>query len=108
MTQDEFNLARRQHTSDELRTALECERIPTYMHGGLIAYITEGRPTGDFLAAILRNDFFTACRHADANNQQAIWDYSRFLFEYAPTGCYGTPAKVDEWLAAGRATHAGV
>lgn len=63
-------------------------------------YIEQGILPGRFLSAIIRNDFMEACRCADYVNQSRLCDYAKFLYNHAPENCFGSPAKVNEWIAA--------
>lgn len=73
-------------------------QIPEYMHEGLIEYITQRRPTGDFLTAVLSNDLFAAVNYADGNNQRVLPEYVKFLYSHAPQPCWHSVEKVQEWL----------
>jgi hypothetical protein len=83
---------------DRLYAALGETKIPDYMWTGLVEYIVQGRPTGDFLYAILTNDFKKACYHADDANRTALYDYGSFLFNYAPVVCWGSVQRVHDWM----------
>ncbi|MFI5222812.1 MAG: hypothetical protein ACHQX3_00985 [Nitrospirales bacterium] len=83
--------------ADRLYDALRGTRIPDYMWDGLVAYITEGRPTGGFLQAIFSNNLKEACSKADGENQGIIYDYVHFLFNNAPSACWGSPERVAQW-----------
>ena len=71
--------------------------VPAYMVGSLAHFILDGRPVGSFLQAILENDYKTACAHADADNQRALWAYANFLYNHAPIGCWGSPEAFAGW-----------
>jgi len=84
--------------ADRLHRALEASKIPGYMHHALVSYITEGKPTGGFLNAVLCNDLKGACNKADEANQVALYDYVFFLFNDAPVACWGSPERVARWM----------
>jgi len=44
----------------------------------------EDYPIGDFLTAIVRNDFCEACFHADGMNRKALYLYALFLANKLP------------------------
>jgi len=44
----------------------------------------EGYPIGDFLTAVVRNDFCEACYHADDANRKALYLYAIFLANKIP------------------------
>jgi hypothetical protein len=76
-------------------------RIPEHMHEGLLRYIEAGVPPGHFLEAVLCNDLKHACMRADAVNQQCLFDYIQFLYQYAPSIAWGSPQKYQEWIKRG-------
>lgn len=60
-------------TSDEISHISMCmEHILKWYH--------EGYPLGDFLTAIVRNDFKLACVKADSANRKALYLYALFLY----------------------------
>jgi hypothetical protein len=83
-----------------LEAGLEVSGIPDYMHDGLVMYLRYGVRPGAFLLALLSNDFMEACANADQNNQLALFRYAAFFYNL-PNACYGSRAKVDQWLKVG-------
>jgi len=75
--------------------------IPERMLGALQRYIDHGIPPGDFLTAVLSNDLREACTRADDENQQLIYEYVKFLYNYAPLGCWGSRENFHSWLKQG-------
>lgn len=72
--------------------------IPHHMIGGLYRYIEHRIPPGDFLMVVLSNDLKEACGRADDTNIKIIPNYVRFLYNDAPSQCWGSPEKVRAWL----------
>ena len=83
-----------QHAKNEAQNTL-----PGYMLEGLFAHIEQRRETGGFLTALFENDLMLLSQRADTTNQHHLYDYARWLFNYAPDGCYGSKKAVTEWLA---------
>lgn len=87
---------------DELRLRLEQRArdcgIPAYMVGGLMRYLFDRIPAGSFLDNVLSNDLMGALKCADDTNVNCLRAYGMFLYNYAPMGSYGSPAKVAAWL----------
>lgn len=75
--------------------------IPEHCRGGLRRYIERGTDVGDFLYAVLANDLRGAVRRADDTNMGHLADYVKFLYCYAPSQCWGSPAKVAAWMGEG-------
>jgi hypothetical protein len=73
-------------------------KIPDYMADGLIRYVEDGIPPGDFLTAVLENDLSEAIGRADEANIKVIPAYVFWLYNYAPIGCWGSKAKVKSWM----------
>lgn len=73
--------------------------IPAHCRDGLIGYIMHGHEPGDFLRAVLENDLKGAVSRADAANRASIANYVAFLYNYAPTPCWGSAERVHAWIA---------
>jgi len=61
-------------------------------------YIERRYPLGGFLTAVVCNDLFGACARADSSNKFLLDEYCKWLWNYAPSGCYGSPEKYKTWL----------
>lgn len=75
------------------------DRVPQHMREHIRAYVEERRPIGHFLTALLSNDLKNAALRADNENRAALVDWVGFLYEYAPSNCWGSPEIVAAWLA---------
>lgn len=73
-------------------------RIPDYMARPLSDYLLEGKPCGNFLSAVLRNDLRKAVQHADMENLRNLPAYMFFLFNRAPALSWGSDDNVDAWI----------
>jgi hypothetical protein len=72
--------------------------LPEHMREEMQGYMEHGIPTGDFLYAILCNDFVRALGHADSINTARIVDYAKFLYSEAPQICWGSEERVNAWI----------
>ena len=68
--------------------------------GGLRRYVVSRIPTGGFLRAVLENDLKSAAQQADAVNYGQLARIVEFCNDAIPFICWGSPAKVNEWLYA--------
>lgn len=75
------------------------ELVPEHMHEALKRYINEGLLPGSFLTAVLENNLREAVGAADSININRLADYIRFLYNFAPSPCWGSSAKVEAWVA---------
>ena len=50
--------------------------------------------------SIFANDFVDAATRADESNQQALFGYCYLLYN-APSGCWGSKKRVEQWIAVG-------
>jgi len=75
--------------------------LPEHMRGGMRRYIERGIPPGQFMQRLLENDFMGAIGRADDENVRALKAYSVYLYNYCPSGCYGSPERVDAWIGGG-------
>lgn len=76
--------------------------LPEHMRPGARLWIEQGVLPGDFMQAVLRNEFADAVTRADATNQMVLRSYAHFLYT-APPACWGSQAKMEAW-----ATHHGL
>ena len=60
----------------------------------------EHTPTGGFLRAALENDLKETCFCADDRNQALLYLIVKYLYNEIPSKCWGSPEKVQAWLAA--------
>jgi hypothetical protein len=81
-----------------LRRRLIESNVPENLHEGLIAYMTERRPVGSFLTAVLSNDLQQAVTRADPITGRRLRETVLFLHNYAPAPSWGSPAAVTAWL----------
>lgn len=85
----------------QLLGAMHEHGLPRTVWEGLTEYILIGRPTGDFLDAVLSNDLIWAVKKADDLNLPRLRDYVYFLEGCAPVNCFGSSAAVSEWKRIG-------
>jgi len=76
-------------------------QIPENLKESLIEYIMNGRPTGGFLQAVLRNDLMDSYARADRFSREAIGEVVKWIYNKAPRGCWGSEERYTEWIEAG-------
>jgi hypothetical protein len=86
---------------DYCGTRANWDLIPEHMIGGLRRYIENGIAPGSFLAAVLCNDLVAACTTADSINRHRLFDWCRFLYSCAPSGCWGSRDNYKKWIEGG-------
>ena len=65
---------------------------------GLRSYFMIGRPSGDFIMAILRNDFCEAVGRADPQTRQILKAFSIYLSNYPTRKMWGDEQTVTDWI----------
>ena len=75
--------------------------IPQHMQGAIKRYILNGIPPGNFLSALLQNDFMAAVGRADEDNAAALKGWAMFFYNYIPSGSYGSPDAYAAWISKG-------
>lgn len=80
--------------------------IPDRMMEGLRDYMLYGHEPGSFLMAVLCNNLIDACGAADQENARNLPAYAAFIYNEAPTGCWGTRERVHAWMEQRRAWQA--
>jgi hypothetical protein len=81
-----------------LREQLIAFGVPEHTHDGYVRYIRHGIRPGHFLTAVLENDLSEACARADEPNRRAFVEHVQFLYNAAPSSCWGSPDRVAKWI----------
>lgn len=68
-----------------------------YMADGMQRWIEHGVYPGVFMLALLQNDLRKAVENADGQNLEALAAWVRWLYNYAPSACWGSLLKVQAW-----------
>jgi hypothetical protein len=66
------------------------DKIPAHTLGSLQRYVEHKLFPGGFLAAVLCNDLFGAVEHADSENQAALADIVKFVYNRMPNNSWGS------------------
>ena len=72
--------------------------LSPYMLEELNDYINLHKPVCDFLFAVLENNLREAVGLADDHNKSNLPAYVAYLYNEAPSACWGSPEKVTAWL----------
>ena len=62
-------------------------------------YIEHHLPPGSFLTAVITNNLKEAVMNADHWNLGNIPAYVNYLYNHAPSQCWGSPARMTAWLS---------
>ncbi len=80
---------------------MKYDQLPEYMQGGAQRYIEHGIVPGDFLTAILENDFVHAYGIADETNTACMRDWAAWLYNDCPSAAWGSHEIVIAWIESG-------
>jgi hypothetical protein len=72
--------------------------LPESLRGGMQRYIEHRIEPGPFLTAVLENDLRRSYECADEANYPRLYSIVRWLYNHAPAACWGSAAKVEQWL----------
>lgn len=72
--------------------------ISEFTQGVLDRYINGRLYPGSFMEAVLCNDLKKAVSSADTENMNKIPEYVRWLYNRAPSACWGSIADYERWL----------
>lgn len=72
--------------------------IPKYMRNPLAEYVINHKSVGGFLKALLSNNLFETYEYADDNNIRNIPAYLNYLYNHAPSGCWGSLENYQAWI----------
>ena len=78
------------------------DALPTHLTPGLRRYVEERTPVGGFLTACLRNELHEAVMLCDDRTLATLRAVVFFLYNEAPSPCWGSPEKVKAWLGGER------
>lgn len=76
----------------------EASVIPLHILDELEAYHRQGRPPGDFLQAVLKNDLAQAVLRVDPNASPFLRELVVHAWENLPTESIGSPSRVQRWM----------
>jgi hypothetical protein len=74
-------------------------QIPRHMMESMVRYMHDRIEPGGFLYAVVTNDLKGAVARADSTNIELIPVYVSFLYNEAPSECWGSNEKVGKWLS---------
>ncbi len=78
---------------------LNYDKVPVpYMADAVRQYIENRIPPGHFLTAVICNNLKEAFARADGSNSAAVHDWVRWFYNEAPSGCWGSPDAMRDWL----------
>lgn len=86
---------------ETLREGMRQAGIPWHMREGVEAYVVYGRPTGDFLRAVLEDKLVMAFAKADDQNLLAMRAWAEFMYYHVPSVARGSSDAVEQWIALG-------
>lgn len=76
-------------------------QVPAHTMKALHKYINDQTPTGGFLKAVLSNDLKESVGRADDENLHNLPAIVAFLYNEAPSSCWGDKEKITAWLNKG-------
>lgn len=68
------------------------------MLDALRRYVDDHCPVGDFLTSVICNDLREACGRADEDNLRNLPAFVAYLYNEAPSPCWGSKEKMQKWL----------
>ncbi len=83
--------------AEALATGNHLLAVPAALRGGLVRWIVKGTAPGSFLSAVLCNDLAGAVRRIDDENRAYLCDLVAWIWQQAPSQCWGSPQRVAAW-----------
>ena len=74
----------------------EYQKLPEQYREGMRRYIEEGIMPGSFLRAVLEDRLHDAVVRCD--NISQLKDIVLWIYNEAPSACWGSPEKVRDWI----------
>lgn len=81
-----------------MESEVDYSMLPEHMQYGVRDYVEHGVRPGSFLLAVLHNDLVNSFGYADGTNVARMVDWARWLYNEAPSDCWGSPEKVRAWM----------
>lgn len=76
---------------------IDYSRIPEHTREGIQRFVEDGYIPGNFLCAVLSNDFVKVCGLADDINCEHLLEWADFLYNELPANCWGSEDKMKKW-----------
>lgn len=73
--------------------------VPLHTMRGIQNYAENHVPPGSFLRAVFEHELFDAFMRADLENQCAMFDIVKYIYNNVPMACHGSPESVNKWIA---------
>ncbi len=74
------------------------EELPASLVSGMRLYIEQGVQPGGFLTAVICNNLKESFMRADAFNQHLMFEIVKWMYNEAPSLCWGSPARMKHWI----------
>ena len=81
------------------RFNVDYSKLPEHMRAGAEGYVERGEEPGGFLFAVLCNNLVDAFGKADETNFARLSDWAEWLWNEAPSTCWGSKERVNDWIA---------
>ena len=85
------------HAKKEIDKGIHDLGLPDYMREGVRLWVLKGISPGDFLKAVICNDFVAAVTSADRDNARRLQEWGKFIYCFVPRDCWGSRAHYDDW-----------
>lgn len=77
---------------------IDYDRIPERLMISMKGYVEQRRRPGHFLSAVICNNLTEAVGRADDESLSVIADIVGWFYNKAPSDCWGSPQKMEDWL----------
>ncbi len=88
------------HGKEAMPSRRDFAIIPSRILEGLKRYGEQGTGVGDFLQAVIANDFRDAACRADEQSFRALTAIAIYVYQELPGKCHGSREKYETWLKA--------
>jgi hypothetical protein len=76
----------------------QSQKVPQHTLDALNRYRYDGLFPGDFLYAVLTNDFMQAFSKADDLNIANMYAIAKWVYNEMPTAAFGSPENIKSWI----------
>jgi hypothetical protein len=76
-----------------------CSKVPLRLREGIVRYVEDHIPPGDFMRRVLENDLIGAVGRWDVESKAALTHIVLMVLAVVPVRARGSREAVDAWLA---------
>jgi hypothetical protein len=82
---------------------IDYSMLPEHIRYGMFRWIEFGNVPGHWMTMVLQNNLVQSFGFADSTNRERMSDIVNFIYNEAPSPCWGSEDKMKQWAESGGA-----